>query len=760
MTLATRLGAVAAVLFAASSASADEALDAFNSLYGDEVKRVSATTGGADDAALAAKLLEAARTPGNPPVLVAVLCENAYELAMRDSGGYATALAAMELLVEKSPAKKAACAPKIMAAQVKMFSVAKGDEKASLGEKLLESFAAAADAQVEAGDIDGAVESARQALGIAVAVGSPAKADIQARYGALYGRQQKQKQLATLKARVEVNPQDAAARKELLRLYLVDMNNAAEAAKLLDATADETTRRLLPEAARPLDEVPEAVCAPLGDFYRGLADQTTAAAVKGAMLARARAYYQRFIELHAAEDLTRTTATLALAKVEESLAALPAGVAPQSATGKWTDCMPLVDPDRHTVMGTWRTKGAAIRCDEVRSKWARIMIPVVPEGAYELEVALMRSGGKDTVGINLPMGTTSCFLALVQGNNQAVGMDRIYDKGPRDSEFSVRPVSWENDREYVAAVKVLPRGDEMEVLVTLDGKPYFKWRGPAKALKSGYGELSKLKSPVVCTYSSALEVRRARLRMISGELKSAGDLPPPPPVAVVKPRDPEPPGTPAVPEAINGARFFGVAARPGGPLPPGPDGWYDYMNYIDPEKNTVAGKWSFTSGNALAVTSGAKNSRLILPVTAPGSYELEVVFTRTSGTDAVVVLLPVGRSACALLMGGEGGAASGLDLVNNKPYEDNETSVRPAALFNESKYTVLARVVLRQGEAEVIVTLNGRAYIRWKGPPSALSRAEAWKLPDGRCPGLGSCDSTVIFHKVRMRVLAGDAAGK
>jgi hypothetical protein len=771
MTLVTRLGIVAAVLFAASLAMADQATDAFNSLYGDEVKRVSATPTGVDDAALASRLLEAARTPGNPPALVAVICERAYELAMKDSCGYATAVLAMELLAEKVPEKKAECAPKILAAQVKIFSAAKADEKAGLGEKLLGSLTAASENQVAAGDLDGAVESIRQALGVAIALGSPAKAEMQTRFAALYVRQQKQKQAATLKAKVEANPQDAAARKDLLKLYLVDLDNPAEAAKLLDASADETMRKLLPEAAKPLDQTPEAACAPLGDWYRGMADQTTAATAKGAMLVRAKAYYQRFVELHAADDLTRTTATLALAKVEEALAALPAGSAPALPV-KWTDCMPLINPDRHTLVGTWRVKGEALQCEEVRGKWARIMIPMALEGAYELEVAFVRTEGDDSINIHLPMGTSSCSLALSWGRGECAGLDRIKDKSAKDNETTVRPGRLENGRQYVVTVKVLPRGGEVEISVTLDGKPYIKWRGPASDLKSGFSELTKVKSPVVCAYSSVLELRRARLRMISGTMKPAGDPPPPPPQPAVAANPPEsktpgqkqpelkPSETSAAPELINGARFFGVAARAGAAFAPGPDGWYDYMNYIDPEKNTVAGMWSFTSSNALAVASGAKNGRLVLPITAPGSYELEVAFTRTVGSDAVVVCLPVGRAACALLLGGEGGAAAGLDLVNNKPYKDNETSVRPASLFNDTKYTVLVRVFLGRDEAEVVIMLNGKPYIKWKGPPSALSRAETWKLPDGRCPGLGSCDSSVIFHSVRMRTLPVAAAGK
>jgi tetratricopeptide (TPR) repeat protein len=744
------------------------ALKAFNSLYGDEVKRVSATPSGADDVALAAGMLEAARTPGYPPVLMTVICEKAYELAMKDPSGYATAAAAMELVAVRFSTKRDEYQPKILAAQLKLFPLAKGYEKTALGEKLLVLLVNASDAQADAGDFDGAIESLKQALSIAVALGSPSKAEIQASYGALYARQQREKQVAALKARLAANPQDAATRKDLIKLYLADMENPAEALKLLDATVDEATRKFLPEAAKPIDQAPEAVCPALGDWYRGMADQTVVVASKAALLVRAKGYYERFLEVHPVADLPRTTAKLALAKVEEALAAIPPGVVPTPppTAGKWIDCLSLVNPEKHALLGTWQARGSGFVCEEVRGKWAHLMIPVVPEGAYELEVALMRKGNKDTVSVYLPMGTTSCGFMLVQGNNQAAGLDRVFDKGPRDSEFGVRTVSWENEREYVAAIKVLPRGSNVEVCVTLDGKPYFEWRGPATALKSGIGELSKLKSPAVCASSTAVEVRRARLRMISGELKPATDLPPssvaasPSRTAPVAADPRKVLESAAAPERINGARFFGVAAKAGGAFGPGLDGWYDYLQYIDPEKNTVTGEWDFTDSGALAVASGAKNGRLILPITAPGNYELEVAFTRTSGADAVVICLPVGRAACALLVSGEGGTASGLDLVNNKPYKDNETSVRPASLFNDTKYTVLVRVLLGRDEAEVVITLNGKPYIKWKGPPSALARSAAWKLPDGRCPGLGSCDSSVIFHSVRMRTLPVAAAGK
>ena len=94
------LGLIVILLTFGSTAMADEAEDAFNSLYGDELERVAATPSSADDMILAAKLLEAVRGVTGQPALLAVLCEKTYVLAGKSPAGCATALAAMELLAE------------------------------------------------------------------------------------------------------------------------------------------------------------------------------------------------------------------------------------------------------------------------------------------------------------------------------------------------------------------------------------------------------------------------------------------------------------------------------------------------------------------------------------------------------------------------------------------------------------------------------------------------------------------------------------
>jgi formylglycine-generating enzyme required for sulfatase activity len=87
----------------------------------------------------------------------------------------------------------------------------------------------------------------------------------------------------------------------------------------------------VPAATKPLEEAPELACNELGDWYRALAGQATAPTIKGAMLQRAKAYYERFLELHKADDLARTGASLMMKKIDDALAKL--GSAAESRSG-------------------------------------------------------------------------------------------------------------------------------------------------------------------------------------------------------------------------------------------------------------------------------------------------------------------------------------------------------------------------------------------------------------------------------------------
>jgi formylglycine-generating enzyme required for sulfatase activity len=329
--------ALAAILLAGSvPVAADEAADTFNKLYAEDLKRVAATPSPADDVALGKQMLEGAMKAGDQPAFLVLLCEKAYELAAKDPSGYATAMAAMDLLAGKVLEKKVECLQNNARLLQKQYAAARGEAKTKTGESAITALGSLAEAQTAAGDTDAAIMTLRQAIAVATAIKSESQTAIQAQLAGLASQQQVAKQIAALKAKLDADPKDAASRKEIVRLYLVEMDSPGEAAKFIDETLDEATRKYVPAAAKPVEDAPEAACTELGDWYMGLADQAATPASKGAMLCRARAYYQRFLVLHTAADLGRTAATLSLKKTEDALAKLGRATEPKSSPASVT----------------------------------------------------------------------------------------------------------------------------------------------------------------------------------------------------------------------------------------------------------------------------------------------------------------------------------------------------------------------------------------------------------------------------------------
>jgi formylglycine-generating enzyme required for sulfatase activity len=321
---------LAAVLLTGSlSVLADEVADTFNKLYGEDLKRVAATPSPADDVALAKQMLEDTKKAGGAPAFLVLLCETAYELAAKDPAACPTATAAMDLLAAKVPEKKIECLQKSAAVYQKQYAMARGNARTKAGEKAIEVLGVLAEAQAAEGDLDDAGTSLRQALALATAIKSESRAGLQARLAGLASHEKIEKQIEAVKAKLDADPGDADSRKELVRLYLVEVDRPAEAAKFVNETLDGPTRKYVPAAAKPVSEAPEAACTELGDWYKGLADQAATPVSKGAMLRRAQGYYQRFLALHTAEDLGRTAAALTLKRIEAALAKLSGAEEPK-----------------------------------------------------------------------------------------------------------------------------------------------------------------------------------------------------------------------------------------------------------------------------------------------------------------------------------------------------------------------------------------------------------------------------------------------
>jgi len=459
--------------------------------------------------ALAARLLAAAQKATKQPDFLAVLCEKAWELGKTHATGHATAIEAMKRLAWEVPEKKAACLENIATLYQAEYDAARGTDRVGAGEALIAAFLLAIDARTEAGDATAAAALCRRALAVAKRTRSDAANDIQARLQSLAVRERTEKEATALEERLKADPTNAATRSQLVKLLLVDLDNPVEASRFIDDGSEPAMKKYVPAAAKGVEECPELACVELGDWYRGLANQAGSGA-KADMLAQARAYYKRFLNLHKADDLARTQTTLALEKVEEALEKLaPASHdASTASSAGWVDLLRLVDLKRDVERGSWERKDDGILVLENDSN-TRCAIPVSIEGSYRLHVEFTPER-LDSVSVSFPVGQATCRW------DPGYGQDTLLVNG---AERAKGDPKLSKGRKCLAEITVTGRAGQGEITVTLDGKPALRWEGKASdfALPIGRGpDPRPLKLRVTNTRALFTALR---LKLIAGKIK-------------------------------------------------------------------------------------------------------------------------------------------------------------------------------------------------------------------------------------------------
>ena len=492
---------------AAAKEEAEKAAQAVQSLYGEELKRVAATRDIADDLALAAKLLGAARAADAQPALLAVLCEKCFDLAAEDPKGCETALAAADLLARRVPERAEAIQERVLSVRQRQYDAARGDARSVAGEALIKCLTDVAAARTAVGAFEEAAKFYRQALVVARAIRSASAEWVASQMKRLGEHQRLAANLPRLVASVKANPDNREARNQLIRLLLVDLDAPAEAAKYLDDKCEPALGKYVPAAAKPVEEAPELACVELADWYRQLAAAAIPAS-KVAMLVRARKYCERFLDLHSAADMDRTKVELALKKVDEDLKAL--GWAPPP--GPWIDVLKITTADNLRAWGDFRRTEAGVVSGG--QGLCRVSLPINPVGNYELEVKLTRGTGSN-VGIIIPVGDT--MPALFLGDKHS-GIQLVRGKGADENETKTSAAAIKNGQPFTVGVKVLLDGDKATITVTLDGKPYINWTGPQSALSTEkWGEMPGKGAVGLKSYMSNVVCSGARVRMLSGK---------------------------------------------------------------------------------------------------------------------------------------------------------------------------------------------------------------------------------------------------
>jgi len=180
----------------------------------------------------------------------------------------------------------------------------------------------------------------------------------------------------------------------------------------------------------------------------------------------------------------------------------PAGVEP----GQSVELAALVDPARHAVLGKWEVADGVITCVESR-EFARVAIPLVPRGDYELSGALLRPKGLSLATLAIPVGRSYTGLEI---KDKAVVLERVVGSPPwKRADVQMGP-------ETQFEVRVEHQGDIAKIHVAIDGKPALDWEGPTGAGQPRFDWVFNPPSLGVGTHSGALAVKDLKIKLLSG----------------------------------------------------------------------------------------------------------------------------------------------------------------------------------------------------------------------------------------------------
>ncbi len=304
---------LAIVVCVVMSAAAQEQGDATQKL----IQRIAKSAKG--DADAAAKLLAAAKALQDDPKVQVAICEAAYKYGIKAAGGFGSAIEALDILDKVAAERAAIWAEKRTVVYRILYIRATGKDKQQHGKPLIEMLLKTGDEKSKQRKMKEAVGLYREALTVAKWLKLPERVEISQKLVAAVHLLQVQIAIDSLKAKLAANPGDKATRNSLIEMCLVGLDSPAEAAKYLSDDCDESLRKYVPLAAKPLEELKEAECLALAQWYEQLIDKGTTPTSKANAAGRALRYYLQFLSLHETKDAIGVGARVALKNLEERI---------------------------------------------------------------------------------------------------------------------------------------------------------------------------------------------------------------------------------------------------------------------------------------------------------------------------------------------------------------------------------------------------------------------------------------------------------
>jgi len=166
-----------------------------------------------------------------------------------------------------------------------------------------------------------AAKSARAAMAMAHGDALAQVPQIRKDLRRLARRQSSARRLDELTSALIGRPDDQAIRERAIRICIIELDKPARAAVFVNEDTDQVLQTYVPMAARNIDEIAEAPCRELAEWYLNNLKKLSRFG-RAAMLRRVAAYYGRFLKLHTAADAERRQAAEKYERAVRQLAEL------------------------------------------------------------------------------------------------------------------------------------------------------------------------------------------------------------------------------------------------------------------------------------------------------------------------------------------------------------------------------------------------------------------------------------------------------
>lgn len=323
----------------AASSRADDAKQTFDTLFGQKLKQVKATSHRADDTALAEQLIEAAKQATDTPRLVVILCNTAHDLTRSHEPSVALrAMRRLETLAETLPEKlsdseREAVHAKLIVLLTTLSRTGDPDARDAAVKSLIARHAQAGDAAYQANKLNEATASYRKAM-VLMARRNPAAVDsFREKIKLATTRARAVRRVEQLEQALLRDATDHATLQELILTYLLDLQQPNNAARYVSRVTDAELKANLQLAVRDVNELNAGDCLKRGEWYAAAMADGNGPREQAAGNAAMRSF-RRSLKLGPPDHLSRTKAEIMLKQIATKVNASDAIAEPMPAINR------------------------------------------------------------------------------------------------------------------------------------------------------------------------------------------------------------------------------------------------------------------------------------------------------------------------------------------------------------------------------------------------------------------------------------------